>query len=113
MGEGGVSLESDLPRNINFDSPGHRRKTGWRCVSFRTLPLGGGRRYPTTVRRVLTPNIGLSFLLVKNNNSNNIEVWGCFFPLLDIYLLQGKVIDFPKQTVFLLHLVENKNCLNK
>lgn len=37
---------------------------------------------------------------------------GAVFPFGYLFV-QGKVIDFSKQTVFLLHLVENKNCLNK
>lgn len=45
VGEEGVSLESNLQKNINFDSGGHRRKQGWRWVSCRALPLGGGRWY--------------------------------------------------------------------
>lgn len=75
----GVSLDNNLQR-ILTDSPGHRGGRGFGLAlyscSSRWRPL-----VPNNHSAKCWLQTGLSFLVVKNNSSNNIEVWGCFSPL--------------------------------
>lgn len=81
------------------------------AASCAARPPGGSVGLATAAGPALTPrqdpaSCGLKIITVI--------IWRCGAapPRIFIYCME-KVIDFPKQTVFLLHLVENKNCLNK